>query len=472
MRRAKATDYWNKVNNRKYDKSIDLLCLNGMNDIPDLPLGSGIYAICGLNGAGKSSIILSLKDILGLETKEQDIIKLQGRKVEAIISSDKRQQAYSNKDDIKFIQFDENREKVWFIDYDNSIDVIKFLSQDNLQELLEQYEPLILEQEDIDDLNYIVGKNYNKITLINIEDEDNRAIPYFRVESYGIKYDTLKMGLGEHWLFYIWWTIYKTQNNSLVLIEEPETSIGIKSQEKLMNLIAKKSSIKGITFLLTTHSPFVIKNIRRDNITVVSRYGCNVDICKPIENIDILSDLGLEVKKQGTIFVEDNVARMFLIMIILRNNPSILKRYNIEFVGGENHITERLKFPYSKFIDYKFIGLYDGDMKKKIDKCSEENVWKYDFLPTIDAVEAEFKNTIVKKVDKLAELTGKAKSELIRILTKIEGENHHDWYTLFSKESGVSLELLTEKLFLLWLEDNDREKNVQAFERKLSILCE
>lgn len=444
MRLAKAMDYWRKIYSKKYGKTIELLNLNKMNGIPDLEFKSGIYAICGLNGAGKSSVMISLKDILGLKTREQDIVKLQGKRVEAIISSNKKQTVYSNKDMIKFIEFDENKDRAWFIDHDDSINVIKFLSQDHLDELLEQYNPLSLSEEDIEELNYIVGKNYQKVTLINIEDEDSGAIPYFIVQTYGIEYDTLKMGVGEHWLFYIWWMIYRTPKNSIALVEEPETFVGIRSQEKLMNLLAKKAFKNGITFILTTHSPYIIKNIRIENITVISRCGNYVDVCTPSDNIDILSDLGLETKKKGTIFVEDNVARLFLTTIISRYDPNILKKYNIEFVGGETHITERLNFPYSQFIDYEFIGLYDGDMNGKIDKCNKENVWKYDFLPTIEAVEIESKNTIIQKIDKLTDALNKKKSDLIRTLTKIEGENHHDWYILFSKEIGVSLEILTE----------------------------
>lgn len=472
MRNAKASDYWNRVNSRKFDKSIDLLCLNGMNGIPDISLGSGVYAICGLNGAGKSTIMLSLKDIFGLQSSGKDIIKLQGKKVEAIITSNKQQQVYSNKDIIKFVELEENKEKVWFIDHDNSINVIKYLSQDNLAELLEQYDQLALEDEDIEDLNYIIGKKYNKVTLINIEDEDGKEIPYFLVESYGIKYDSLKMGIGEHWLFYIWWKVFRTSIDSLALIEEPETFIGIRSQEKLMNFIAKKASEKGISFLLTTHSPFVLKHIKRENISIISRYGNDVDVCKPSENMSILNDLGLEISKKGTIFVEDNVARLFLTVIIQRYDSSILKKYNIEFVGGETYITERLRFPYSKFIDYRFVGLYDGDMKNKVEISKGDDTWKYDFLPTDEPVEVEFKDTMINKIDKLAELTGKVKSELLQVLAKIEGENHHDWYTLFSKETGICLELLTEKLFLLWIEDDSRKEKVQEFEKRLSLLCE
>lgn len=471
MRQAKAIDYWRDVKNKKFNKSVDLLCLNNMNGIPDLALGSGIYAICGLNGVGKSSVMLSLKDILGLKLREHDIVKLKGKKLEAIISSNKKREVYSNEDNIKFIDFDENKNKAWFIDHEDSINVIKFLSQDYLDELLQQYDPVILNEKDIEELNYIIGKNYEKIELINIEDEDGEAIPYFIVQTYGTKYDTLKMGLGEHWLFYIWWMIYRTPNHSLALIEEPETFVGIRSQEKLMNHLAKKASKNGITFIVTTHSPYIVRNIGRQNITVISRYGNCVDICNPNNNTDILNDLGLETKKKGTIFVEDNVARLFLTTIISRYDPNILKKYNIEFVGGETHITERLNFPYSQFIDYEFIGLYDGDMNGKIDKCEKDKVWKYDFLPTIEAVEVEFRNTIIQKIDNLAETLNKNKSDLIRTLAKIEGENHHDWYTLFSKEIGVSLEVLTETLFNIWIGENDRKEKVKEFELILDLLC-
>ncbi len=470
MRNAEAEDYWKKIYKRQYDKSIDYLCLNNLNGIPDFDLGSGIHAICGFNGAGKSSVLLSLKDILGVDKNEYDLIKIGGGKLEAIISSNSIQQIYSNSDVPRFIELDDNKDTVWFIDQDKLLNIVKFLCQDNLQELLDQYEPLVLDKNYLDELNYIVGKTYDKITVVNIEDEDENIVPYFIVESYGISYDSLNMGLGEHWLFYIWWVIFRCPKNSLILIEEPETFIGIKSQEKLMNLMAKKITKKGITVLLTTHSPYIIKHIRNESITIITRYKNQVDVCKSNDNMNLLCDLGLEEKRTGTIFVEDNLSRLFLLRIISLYTPSLSKKYNVEFVGGESLIKERLSFPYSKFIDYNFIGMYDGDMKGKIETYHDEG-WIYDFLPTDEAVEKEFRSLLYFRLDEIAASICKQKSEMIRILSKIEGENHHDWYTLLSIELGVSIDFLMEKMFPIWIQEGNRIDNVEKFSLCLLEYC-
>lgn len=57
MRKAKETDYWDKVYKRKYSRNLLSVELNGLNNLQEISFSKGITAICGLNGAGKSTII-------------------------------------------------------------------------------------------------------------------------------------------------------------------------------------------------------------------------------------------------------------------------------------------------------------------------------------------------------------------------------------------------------------------------------
>ena len=45
-----------------------LVELNGLNNLQEISFSKGITAICGLNGAGKSTIIAAVKDLLGLNS--------------------------------------------------------------------------------------------------------------------------------------------------------------------------------------------------------------------------------------------------------------------------------------------------------------------------------------------------------------------------------------------------------------------
>ena len=57
MRKAKETDYWDKVYKRKYSRNLLSVELNGLNNLQEISFSKGITAICGLNGAGKSTLL-------------------------------------------------------------------------------------------------------------------------------------------------------------------------------------------------------------------------------------------------------------------------------------------------------------------------------------------------------------------------------------------------------------------------------
>lgn len=116
--------------------------------------------------------------------------------------------------------------------------------------------------------------------------------PFFQVKIDGIEYDTRSMGSGEHFLLYLFWCIKSADKDTLLIIEEPETYISIFSQ---------------IHFL---------RNIKNENIRIVSRMGNNVSIIMPDNDITVEGILGISPNCLGTLFVEDRVAADFLTVIL------------------------------------------------------------------------------------------------------------------------------------------------------------
>lgn len=75
FRLARVPDIWRKVEKNSYRYHLDSIELNGVLGIQDpLRFQKGIFAICGLNGVGKSTVFTAIKDVLGIEVSSSEKI--------------------------------------------------------------------------------------------------------------------------------------------------------------------------------------------------------------------------------------------------------------------------------------------------------------------------------------------------------------------------------------------------------------
>lgn len=459
MRTARAKDYWRRTIKRQYTNYIKDINLNNYNGIENIEFAKGIYAICGLNGAGKSTIISAIKDILGMNKSRNDRLKIEDAKITGHVVIKGEEKECTNSDKQAFsVGLDEDN--ILFIDYESSQTVMGFFSnEDNLKELLEQNEEIEIQNEDLEEMSYLVGKSYSTAKIIEVEDlADGKPLPYFEVESYGIKYDSRRMGLGEHFLIYMFWKMYNIKRDSIMILEEPETSIGIESQRHLMDYIAKIVSEKGVTVIITTHSPFILENITAERISILGRISNTVSIAKPTLQLNVNDILGGRDRVKGTFWVEDNAAEMFLMILLEQFAPSLLRKYTIIPAGSESDITKCLKFINSSRIRYDFIGIYDGDMKGKV--LDNQLNWKYTFLPMNDNVEITLKRTLLEdaqNINTFCKAIKKKPEELNVILSRIDGQNHHDWFLDLCKYISGDKLLVLRELSKLWIPKNRQE---------------
>lgn len=470
MRTARAQDHWNTVYKRNYDYSIEKLLLNGVGGINNVELNKGIFALCGLNGAGKSTIISCLKDILGIELNKRDLRKINGGIVEAQIRNQQASTLFQNTLSNRFRDNFEEVNNLYYVDYEQPLDILAFFEQDNLDELLEQYEPKTFTNEEIEELNYLVGKQYNSIELIEVENADS-SLPFFKVTEGLLSYDSLSMGIGEHFLFYLYWVLEKISGNGIVLIEEPETFISITSQNHLMNHIAKKVSLKGLNLVIATHSPHIIKKIKRENICIISRYQNRVSIQRPSIVQESLVTLGLELPQKGCIFVEDLLAEHFLKTILSKKASFIPYEYGIEKVNGESEITELLKFPTKPNFMYKLIGVYDGDMKSKENQIKSLVNWDFCFLPVEIEIEKEFRQALDVNLEDFCNSLGLQVDRAVQLLSRINGEEHHDWFLELSRALGKDYSVIVDVLFNYWEAHGDNGKKVDSFLKEITSMC-
>lgn len=362
-------------------------------------------------------------------------------------------------------------DSIKYLDCDENIQIQEFnIRQANFEELLEQNEEYELLPEQISDICYLTGKRYQSCKIWEFEDiEGIGIVPFFNVTIDEIEYDSRSMGRGEHFLFYLFWYINKCNSGTIVIIEEPETYISICSQIHFANYLGKQIAEKGIQAIVTTHSPYLLEHVKNSNIRIVSRMGNMAMITKPDDDMMAEDILGITQSYTGTLFVEDRVAYDFLSIILEDKAPYILKKYTIDVAeGGEKAITYRLEFPSSDKIKYNFIGIYDGDMRERLD-TSKLN-WKWLFLPGNKALEELYREYlhVPENLEKFCEIVGKEKQQIITMLATIDGNDYHDWFEELRKFLGIDGKMLVRNFYRI-MQEMDKEIEEFIAELKKSI---
>ena len=471
MRSAKAQDFWRTVYQRSYSGKFVEFDLNGLNNIGKITAPNGIFAICGLNGAGKSTIISAVKSVLGIPLSDYDRHRLGEKTVCAVFSNKGTEVQCTNTKGQQLIDQGWGLDKIHFLDCASNAAIQDFLiSQPDLDELLSQFEEYELTPEEVLELNNIVGKRYDSCGFRILEEIDDYGnIPYYSVSVGSVDYDSRGMGSGEHFLFYLFGSIKSIEKGSILFVEEPETYVSIASQERLLNYLAKQIADKGITVILTTHSPYILKQIRNENIRMVSRVNNMVNISIPGNAFSAEDILGMRSTNKGTFFVEDRVAADFLSVCLEDCAPILLREYTIDIVGGEAEISSRLKFPRSEKIKYNFVGLYDGDMRNRLDRTDLR--WNYCFLPGEKPLEMLFQYFAEQQagIEWLSDSLNVDQNILFAYIGSLTGTDYHDWFEELRKLLAIDGKMLVRAFY-----SGMKEKilNTDAFLTELKLCLE
>ncbi len=458
MRNAKAEDYWRKLKKKRLKSFIKEINLGGYNGINNIEMSQGIYCLCGLNGVGKSTIIAAMKDVIGLKVSKQDRIKIGNNSFSGKIFVKSKEYFCENEEGKRLCDQVLLEENIIYLDFAQAINVLSFYyDQENLEELIEQSDENEFVNE-IAEINYLVGRDYEKVSVMEFEDiEKLGTIPFFKVVGDGCTYDTRKMGMGEHFLLYMYWALYRAPKSSIIIIEEPESFVGIKSQTNFMNILARICLEKECSFVLTTHSPYILERIENENISIIGRASKLIGISRPKDAMTAEVILGSESRVAGTIFVEDTMAKEFLHILLEEECSAWARKYLIESLGSSGEMKKYLSLKRSCNIKYIFIGAFDADQKDEIDYTKIN--WPVIFLPVRKDVESEIRHflSVPDNVKLLAQNIGKTIDEVVIALSTVTGEDHHDWIIDLTRTLSVDMVNFVRIIYMSWRADNRTE---------------
>ncbi len=186
-----------------------------------------------------------------------------------------------------------------------------------------------------------------------------------RLTQKNINYSEAFAGSGETAIVILVHKIFNATNESLILLDEPETSLHSGAQKRLMSFLLEQCIKKKHQVVISTHSPFFIENMPNESIKVFSTLNTNrkFTINSNRNYKEAFHELEIENTNKKIILVEDKTAQIILDKVLGKLGTAIQDIFEIKYLsGGADDINQRLT-TIMEISDNTYV-LFDGDQKK------------------------------------------------------------------------------------------------------------
>jgi predicted ATPase len=472
LRRARLDDHWKRAFKRVYPTTINAArysngtIFNGL----EINFKGGINALVGRNGIGKSTLIRSLYNAFVTSGSNREKFRPPIMDVGQVEIHVKNNDVDLNKIFIAGTETDSFENSIGFM-YDpcTLIPSVQnlFLAQDNLEELLDGHSALSASNDELQLINFLTNGDYKEVSIINIEDEFENfpILPFFKVKTFELEYDSRSMGLGELSLFYFFWLsryMLKLDENRILFIEEPESFLPPATQERLSDILAMIAAIDGIAIVLTSHSEHILKRLPRKHVHIMKKTADGIRCSFAIDNNEPLKILGLLPSKEGVLIYEDVGAEIFIKSLLKTSLNFSSDSFYFLKSGSDGELLKSLKLLPKKIENFQFIGTFDGDCRGKYEHLLGES--NYCYLPGNVAPE-EMLMRFLSRADLniVSTALGVTATEVLEAKHAAAGCDLHDYFHVFSRSINKSFHETLSKICDLWVSDATNLPDVSSF---------
>lgn len=420
-----------KLNEIKNIKQADL----------ELPFDNGIYTFVGANGCGKSTLMLSMAQLLSNiqlqklkvgDITEKSFVQFSvGAKMQKWLWS-KKKQLLSKGDKLKYNGMYEGS-LFYGTRFEDSTNIEQMIQAGKItKDRIADADKRVKEQ-----LSYIIHGDLDHYgTLMRLknkkvaEDLGIKNRPYFiNVGSHLIS--QYRMSSGECLLISLLHFLYNSierrslpvDQKVLVLIDELELALHPIAINRLMEYLQELvEEHSNLVIFLSSHSPEVIRRMKPSSLYKVNNEDGIVSLETNCYPSYLIRDLYSNVSPDYLLLVEDRLAQLVVDKVLSTYSLRNSKLIHCVPVGGANNVLELHKELYSKKVlgtNAKIISILDGDMQGKLTK--EQKKLPSLFLP-IPSVEKYLYSVIKENSDKKLKKIIKDKYFVVTSLDNIIAE--------------------------------------------------
>ncbi len=226
-----------------------------------------------------------------------------------------------------------------------------------------------LNDDEIRKVEKILGKKYNETKFLIHNFYDRNKGFAIRYKTNTVTYSEAYAGSGEIAVVKLVRDLLNAQDYSLILLDEPETSLHPLAQKRLINFILEQVKKKKLQVIISTHSPDIIEGMPFESIKILYE-NQNTGKINIIENVypeNAFVHIGRTISDKKSMLVEDKLAKMIIEAVLKETRDTELFEVTYH-PGGESQIKQNEMVVYSKEDNSKHFIVFDGDQKKeKID---------------------------------------------------------------------------------------------------------
>jgi len=344
--------------------------------------------------------------------------------------------------------------------------------RDDLLEMRDEYDPQAPDPSRRDDLQRIVGREYEEIDWYAFEMEptdpdisdlfkwggEQSLVPYFEVTYKGLRYNSGEMGLGEFSAHLLLWILeqYREQTGLTLLLDEPDAYLPPVGVISLLSRLLGICLERDWRLVLATHSTETIEEAVAAGAFVLLRTedDGSTSATSSIDAPDAADALLHPRSVRRVAVVEDESAcRMLEALLATLGRPFLETTEIIWGTGAGDVLKVRDHLPRSPAPKVGFVCVFDGDQRSQVRPGQGER-WPSLFLPT-DQDPDEIFRTARTSPAHLAERLGAPVGELSRFLDQYEASDAHDWVNHLADRYGRlhTLRALAE----LWVSSHPAE---------------
>lgn len=277
-----------------------------------------------------------------------------------------------------------------------------------------------------------LGYGYDQMNAITVHHRGQEG-DVLTVKRSGAAYSEANMGYGEGRTQHLIRALETLPDKSLILVEEPETSLHPSAQHEFGKYLVNVAIVKRHQIFLTTHSEYLLKALPSDSRVFLERTSSGI---RPIYGLTAMQATSLMTgghDKALHVLVEDDVAKEVLCEIVRRSDPTFLKTIKIHPIGDSRTINSVMSA--LKDSGLPVAAVRDGDQGDS----PPDNIFK---LPGALPPEKE----MMDSPSVATFLSGEYAFDLEDFMASMGDRDHHEWLECLSENVSLTTPALIQQV--------------------------
>ena len=404
-------------------------------------LSPGVTVFCGVSGVGKTQFLNALAaHLLGHGTADFSI-HATGIDLTGTIGTSNRGRA---------IEHDHTTVRCFHVDTAREcFDTInQVMRAQGLDEKREAADKSPLNRRWTNRLGYILNRDYDEVSFQGLDREapDGSGAPiwhYYELTYRGITYGPHQMSLGELAASVVLRVLRSTQYGDILLLDEPENFLSPLARQRLLDIIVQQAVEKKLSVVVASHSVEIIRRLPLTSLRTIEQGSPSVTIANVTIPSQATRAVGLDVRPDVLLLVEDSFAYRLLKALLARLLPTLYLDLGIVEVGrehgsvggGEGAVMATARALWNNNMGIRVLGVLDGDYREQL-KTKPDYIT---FLPGTTCPEDLVIGALKSSLSDAAVAVGVPERAFTKALQAAEGADIHDRPHIISSAIGVDV---------------------------------